>query len=163
VIWFGFIRFRPVITALFLTYVFSLILQLFSYMYWSYGTIRNFNIDLSHLDSFYFVLGTLTTAGTGNISAISETARGLQTLQMAFDFILIGFVVVLILTRYSNLFDRPQSRQPRYDLTTAATILERILEAAKPTAEPDGTAANLSDPAKPAADSGAQTIPGCDR
>ena len=31
-------RFRPVLTALFLAYLSSLVLQLFSYIYWSYGT-----------------------------------------------------------------------------------------------------------------------------
>ncbi|MBO0808091.1 MAG: two pore domain potassium channel family protein [Actinobacteria bacterium] len=67
------------------------------------GTTRNFTIRLSHLDSFYFALGTLSTAGTGNISAISETTRRLQAAQMGVDLILIGFVVTLFLARYSAL------------------------------------------------------------
>jgi len=132
-IWFSFVRFRPVIAALILMYLFSLILQLFSYMYWSYGTIKDFSVTLSHLDSFYFALGTLTTAGTGNVSAISETARRLQTLQMGIDFILVGFVVFLILTRYSTLFDR---RQPSLSQDDVLTIVGRILQATNPTAEP---------------------------
>ena len=53
-------------------------------------------------------LGTLTAAGTGNISAISETARGIQSLQMVLDLVIIGFVAALILARYSNLLSRPQ-------------------------------------------------------
>jgi Ion channel len=118
-IWFCFRRFRPVVTALFLAYVLSLLLQLFSYMYWAYGTTRNFSIRLSHLDSFYFALGTLTTAGTGNISAISETARRLQTLQMGLDLVLIGFVVALALARYSNLLNRPQVGLARDNAMTA--------------------------------------------
>jgi hypothetical protein len=110
-IWFCFRRrFRPVVTTLFLIYVFSLLLQLFSYMYWAYGTTRNFTIRLSHLDSFYFALGTLSTAGTGNVSAISETTRGLQTLQMGLDLVLIGFVVALILARYAGLVSHPLVR-----------------------------------------------------
>jgi hypothetical protein len=109
---YSFARFRPIATTLVLILLFSLILQLFSYMYWAYGTTSDFSVSLSHLDAFYFSLGTLTTAGTGNISAISETARRLQSLQMGIDFILIGFVVVLVLTRYSNLLDRPQRPKP---------------------------------------------------
>lgn len=112
-------RFRPVITALFLAYMLSLVLQIFSYMYWAYGTTRNFNIRLSHLDSFYFALGTMTTAGTGNISAISETSRRLQTLQMGLDLVLIGFVVALVLARYSALLSRPQAGSPSDSTPTA--------------------------------------------
>jgi hypothetical protein len=106
--WLCFSRFRPVMIGIVLVYVFSLILQLFSYMYWVYGTIRDFSVSLTHLDAFYLALGTFTTAGTGNIAPISETTRRLQTLQMGLDFILIGFVVVLVTTRYTNLLDRPK-------------------------------------------------------
>jgi hypothetical protein len=108
-----FFRFKPVLTAVLLAYVLSLLLQFFSYAYWTYGTKQNFNISLSHLDSFYFALGTFTTAGTGTISATSETSRGYQTMQMAFDLALVGFVVVVILARYVNLLsDRSQITVP---------------------------------------------------
>jgi hypothetical protein len=33
-----FFRFRPVVTGLLLAYIFSLLLQFFSYVYWTYGT-----------------------------------------------------------------------------------------------------------------------------
>jgi hypothetical protein len=65
---------RHQVTDILLAYTFSLVLPHFSYIYWSYGSLANFNVQLSHLDSFYFALGTLATAGTGNISAINETA-----------------------------------------------------------------------------------------
>lgn len=100
-----FFRFRPLLTGLLLAYVLSLLLQFFSYAYWTYGTTPNFNASLSHLDSFYFALGTLTTAGTGSISATSELARGYQTLQMGLDIALIGFVAVVVLARYSALLN----------------------------------------------------------
>jgi len=74
----------------------------FSYLYWNYGSRANFNIDLSRLDAIYFALGTLSTAGTGNITAISETARGLQSLQMALDLGLVLFAVGLVLGRFSS-------------------------------------------------------------
>jgi hypothetical protein len=115
----SFRRFRPVVTAILLVYVFSLLLQLFSYIYWSYGTTRNFSITLSHLDSFYFALGTLTTAGTGTISAISETARQIQTLQMGLDLTFVGIVVAINLARYSNLLTRPQAELPGEDTRAA--------------------------------------------
>jgi len=104
--------FKRALTAISLAYVFSLFLQLFSYMYWVNGTPREFSVSLTHLDSFYVALGIFTTAGTGNISPVGETARGLQTLQMGLDFILIGFVVVLVMTRYTNLLDRSRTASP---------------------------------------------------
>lgn len=108
-----FFRFRPLLTGLLLAYVLSLLLQFFSYAYWTYGTRPNFNASLSHLDSFYFALGTLTTAGTGSLSATSELARGYQTLQMGLDIALIGFVAVVILARYSAILNlsRPAGAQ----------------------------------------------------
>jgi hypothetical protein len=120
-IWSCFHRFRPVVTAVVLIYLFSLVLQLFSFIYWSYGGTNNFNIALSHLDSFYVALGTLTTAGTGSISAVSETARGIQTLQMGIDLAIVGFAVALVVARYSNLFPRVQPRVR----DTAGTAVER--------------------------------------
>jgi hypothetical protein len=104
-------QFRPWLTALVLAYFLALLLEIFTDLYWSYGTSKNFTIPLSHLDAFYFTLGTLTT-GTGNISAISETSRGIQTAQMGFDFLLIGFILALLITRYSTLFDRPRRGLP---------------------------------------------------
>lgn len=83
-----------------LTYCFLYLLGLFSFLYFIYGTSRNFNISLTHFDAFYFTLGTLTT-GTGNINAISEMARYLQGTQMALDLILIGFAASLAISRFA--------------------------------------------------------------
>lgn len=107
-----FYRFRPVLTAFFLAYLFSLILQLFSYIYWTYGTTKNFSTDLTHFDSFYFALGTLTTVGSGTITATSETVRQIQAVQMGLDLLLIGFAVTVILARYTNLLSRPRPDFP---------------------------------------------------
>jgi hypothetical protein len=111
-------QFRPGLTALVLVYFFALLLEIFTDLYWSYGTIKNFSIPLSHLDALYFTLGTLTT-GTGNISAISETSRRIQTAQMGIDFLLIGFIVALLLARYSTLFDRSRRGSPPGSATAA--------------------------------------------
>jgi hypothetical protein len=101
-----FFRFRPVLTALLIAYVFSQILQLFSYIYWTYGTKQNFSVHLSHLDSLYLALGTLTTGGTGNVAAISETARRIQMLEMFLGLAVLAFAVTLVVSRYSTHFER---------------------------------------------------------
>jgi hypothetical protein len=76
-------------------YAVSQVLQYFSYLCWSVGSALNFNQPLTHLDSLYFALGTLTTAGTGNLVATSEAARRLQTVQMALDFVLLVVAIGL--------------------------------------------------------------------
>lgn len=85
-------RDRPLYTlAIAVLLGFIVLTDLFSVLYWQYGSQVNFNIPLSHLDAVYFTLGTLSTAGTGNIVAISETSRAIQSLQMGVDF---GFILL---------------------------------------------------------------------
>ena len=67
--------------------------SMFSVIYWTYGTSANFSSRLTHLDAIYFTMGTLSTAGTGNIVPVSQLARGLQTLQMLLD---LGFLLVAV-------------------------------------------------------------------
>jgi hypothetical protein len=71
----------------------------FSALYWGYGETPNFSASLTRLDAVYFSVGTLTTAGTGNISAASELARGLQTAQMVLDFALVVFAIAIVTPR----------------------------------------------------------------
>ena len=82
-----------------LIYTFSSLIYLFSILYWGYGSATNFSIQLTRLDAIYFAIGTLTTAGTGNISATSDLARGLQALQMGLDFMIVVFAVALVTPR----------------------------------------------------------------
>jgi DNA-binding transcriptional regulator YhcF (GntR family) len=89
-----------------LAYAFSALTYFFSTLYWGYGGTSNFSISLTRLDAIYFSVGTLTTAGTGNISATSELSRGLQTTQMALDFVLVVFVLAIVIPR----FIRPAER-----------------------------------------------------
>ena len=84
---------------------------IFSDLYWDYGQHGNFNIQLSRLDSIYFTLGTLSTAGTGNIFATSETARAIQSLQMGVDF---GYVLLAIGIFVSRLSSSAEPK-PRSD------------------------------------------------
>lgn len=74
----------------------------FSGIYFDIGTSQNWNVPLSHLDALFVTVGTLTTAGTGNIVAVSEEARGFMLIQMAIDFTVVAVVVSLLLTRMSG-------------------------------------------------------------
>jgi Ion channel len=87
---------------------FSSLVGNFSIIYWSYGTTGNFTEHLTRLDAIYFAVGTLTTAGTGNISAVSQLARGLQGLQMALD---IGFIVFAVALAVAEISARMQRRR----------------------------------------------------
>ena len=98
--------------ALMLLFGFALLVGNFSILYWSYGTTGNFTEHLTRLDAIYFAIGTLTTAGTGNISAVSQLARGLQALQMALD---IGFIVFVVALAVAEIFSRMQSRRDQQE------------------------------------------------
>jgi hypothetical protein len=87
-------------TLLGLAYTFSALTCYFSALYWGYGETPNFSTNLTRLDAIYFSMGTLTTAGAGNISATSELSRGLQTAQMGLDFALVVFAVALMIPRF---------------------------------------------------------------
>jgi voltage-gated potassium channel len=98
------IRFRNYKIWLFASIVFlgfASLTILFSFAYWQYGQPGAFNIQLSHLDAIYFTLGTLSTAGTGNIVAISETARAIQSIQMSANFGLTLLAAGLLVSRLS--------------------------------------------------------------
>lgn len=85
-----------------IAYVLSFMVVTFATIYFGYGTTENYNIWLSRLDAIYFSIGTLTTAGTGNIVATSELSRLFQTLQMVLGFILVVFAVSIVISRISS-------------------------------------------------------------
>lgn len=85
---------------------FVLLLAVFSILYWQMGTTKNFSKPLSHLDAIYFAFGTLSTAGTGNINAVSDKARALQMLQEFLDLFLVLIVLVGVVARFVRT-DRP--------------------------------------------------------
>jgi len=80
----------------------SLLVVDFSFLYWSRGTSANFTHPLSHLDAIYFTVGTLSTAGTGTISAISATARSIQTAQMVLNLGFLLFAVTAVVGRITG-------------------------------------------------------------
>jgi voltage-gated potassium channel len=53
----------------------------------------SFNATMTRLDALYFTTTVLTTVGFGDITATSETARAVITVQMFADLILIGVIV----------------------------------------------------------------------
>jgi len=79
----------------------------FALIYWNIGTPRNFGHSLSHLDSAYFMLGILTTAGTGSIAPQSESARLVVTLQYVVD---LGFMALVLGVFASRLAERRPSK-----------------------------------------------------
>jgi Ion channel len=104
----------------------SLLMVDFSFIYWSNGTTANFNVSLTRLDAIYFMLGTLTTAGTGNIVATSDAARGVQSLQMFLDLALVVFAIGLVIARFSS---SPPHSQPTTndDQELSRTMLDYII------------------------------------
>ena len=129
-------RFRPVVTAVGLAFGFAVLLETFTLVYWSHGTSRNFGMPLSHFDAFYFALGTLTT-GTGNISAVTEASRRIQTTQMVLDLAFIGFIVALLMARYSTLLDRSHRVPPPEPPPgpTGESLVTRLVEGLSAAAE----------------------------
>lgn len=58
----------------------------------------SFSQTLTRTDALYFVVTVFATVGFGDITAVSETARVLVTVQMVGDLVLIGLVVRAFLT-----------------------------------------------------------------
>jgi voltage-gated potassium channel len=56
-----------------------------------------FTQPMTRLDSLYFTVTVLSTVGFGDIAAHSELARGITTVQMIADLVLIGLVVRVFL------------------------------------------------------------------
>ena len=57
-----------------------------------------FDVALTRLDALYFSVTVFSTVGFGDITAHSELARGIVTLQMIVDFIFVGAVVRVLVS-----------------------------------------------------------------
>jgi Ion channel len=95
---------------------FTLLVVYFSILYWSFGTRGNFNTILSRIDAIYFSLGTLTTAGTGSLTAQSQIARGLVSVQMLLGF---TFVAVTFAIAVARLGERSLKNARKTTVTSA--------------------------------------------
>lgn len=84
---------RPVLAALdALVLVFGLFLCFFALLYVSLSERDPdaFTQDVNKVAGIYFTMTVLTTVGFGDISAVSDTARIMVTLQMVLGMVLIG-------------------------------------------------------------------------
>jgi voltage-gated potassium channel len=75
-----------------------LFLALFAAIYYTMGHAHPswFNEPLSRLDALYFSMTIFATVGFGDIAGVSPEARGVITVQMAADLIVIGFGLRII-------------------------------------------------------------------
>ena len=80
-----------------------------TYFYISATTGGAFTPALNEVNAAYFAIGTLSTAGTGRISAVSSGAQLTLIVQMAADVILVvivlGFVVARLLALHAKVED----------------------------------------------------------
>lgn len=83
--------------ALLAAHAVVLLVGWFSTIYYCYGAEQNWSIRLTHWDAIMVTIGTLTTAGTSGIDAISETARRLMALQMVLDTVLVTVMLAFVL------------------------------------------------------------------
>ncbi len=74
----------------------------FGGLYYEIGKASNWGLTLTHLDAIYVALGTLSTAGTGNIAPISETSRCLVSLQMGADIVVVVLALGVLVGRISQ-------------------------------------------------------------
>jgi hypothetical protein len=84
---------RPVLAAIeALVLVFGMFIALFALLYTSISTSnpQAFTQDVDKVAGLYFTTTVLTTVGFGDISAVSQPARVLVTVQMVLGMVLIG-------------------------------------------------------------------------
>jgi hypothetical protein len=98
-----------------------LLLVVFASVYFLIGKaqVDSFSETMSKTDAMYFTVTVFSTVGFGDITAKSESARTLVTLQMLFNLVVFGLVAKLIfgavemgLQRLSAASGKPASGQP---------------------------------------------------
>lgn len=62
------------------------------------SSFKSFDVTLTRLDTLYFSVTVFATVGFGDITAHSQLARGVVTIQMIVDFIFVGAVVRVLVT-----------------------------------------------------------------
>lgn len=75
-----------------------LFLSLFAATYYLMGDAEPgaFSEPLTRLDAMYFTVTVFATVGFGDITAVSESARAVATLQMIGDLVLVGLIARVI-------------------------------------------------------------------
>lgn len=67
-----------------------------TYFLLGYNESASFTQELTRLDALYFTVTVFSTVGFGDISAVSQTARVIVTIQMILNLILLGAGVRLL-------------------------------------------------------------------
>lgn len=84
------------VAALAVTIPIFLILFAASYYLMSHSNPDNFSEPLTRLDSLYFTITTFATVGFGDITAVSQVARGVAMAQMVLGLVLVGLIAHVI-------------------------------------------------------------------
>jgi voltage-gated potassium channel len=86
----------------------------FTYLSISRADPASFSEQLNHVDAMYYTVSTISTVGFGDITAESDAARVLVTVQMVFDLALIaGLVRLVIVAMRTGLHRRSGSGKGR--------------------------------------------------
>ena len=75
------------------------VLLVFSYLYLSLAARGDRQMEgvETHLDALYFTVTMITTVGFGDITPSGQLARGVATVQMVFNVVVLGFLVRTVL------------------------------------------------------------------
>jgi len=87
----------------FSVYSIAFLIGLFASLYLGSGSPNDWSRRLSQLDAVTLALGTFTTAGTFGVTPVSQTARGLVTLQMGIDLVATLVIFGLLAARLTEL------------------------------------------------------------
>ena len=106
-----------------------MLLVVFASVYYLIGKaqVDSFSEPMSKTDAMYFTVTVFTTVGFGDITAKSQVARTLVTLQMLFNLAVFGLVAKMIfgavevgLQRLSAASGKPASGKPATDAPLTA-------------------------------------------
>jgi ion channel len=92
-----------------LAFVIPLFLVIFAYAYYilAHNLTNSFTTPLTRTDALYFVVTVFSTVGFGDITAATQIARILVTIQMVGDLLILGGVLRVIVTAVQRSRARP--------------------------------------------------------
>lgn len=124
---------RPIVAALeAVCLVFGMFIVLFALLYGaiSQGNPDAFTQEIDKVSGIYFTMTVLATVGFGDISAVSDPARILVTIQMVLGMVLIGTAFkALSFTARSAV-----SAQGQHKVAEIESLVEPIVDPASPAA-----------------------------
>jgi hypothetical protein len=92
-----------------------LFLVLFATSYYVMGDAEpsSFSEPLTRLDALYFTVTTFATVGYGDITAVSEAARAIATVQMVVGLVLVGLIARVVLGAVEHSRSRVEQSSAR--------------------------------------------------